>query len=177
MNLYLRILWLLLRLPFVRRREVLAPSRLPLRVWPNDCDLNFHMNNGRYLTLMDLGRTHLVAQTGLLRVVIKRRWAPVLAAAEINFIRALPPFARFELVTRVLTWDDKYFYIEQRFERNGTLHAAAFVRGVFLRGRTRIPTAQVVAALDPDLKAPPMPPALRHWKDMGELKKQHTASN
>jgi acyl-CoA thioesterase FadM len=145
-----------------------------LRVWPNDCDLNFHMNNGRYLTLMDLGRTHLVAQTGLLRVMLKRRWNPVLAAAEINFIRALPPFARFELVTRVLTWDEKYFYMEQRFERRGVLHAVAFVKGVFLRGRNRVATAQVVAALDPTLKAPPMPDAVRHWKDMGELKKRHT---
>jgi acyl-CoA thioesterase FadM len=175
-NLYLRLLWLLLRLPFVPRRPVLESSRLVLRVWPTDCDMNFHMNNGRYLTLMDLGRTHLVAQTGLLGILFKRRWAPVLAAAEINFIRALPPLARFELVSRVVTWDEKYFYMEQRFERAGVLHAVAFVRGVFLKGRNRIPTAQVVAALDPALRAPPMPAALRHWKDMGELKKQHTAA-
>lgn len=176
MNLYLRVLRLLLMLPFIRRREVLAPSRLALRVWPTDCDLNFHMNNGRYLTLMDLGRTQLVAQTGLLGVMFKRRWMPVLAAAEINYLRPLAPLARFELVSRVVTWDEKYFYMEQRFERAGVLHAVAFVRGVFLRGRSRVATAQVVAALDPTLRAPPMPAALRHWKDMGELKKQHTAA-
>jgi acyl-CoA thioesterase FadM len=174
MNLYFRVLWLLLRLPFVRRRAVLAPSRLALRVWPTDCDINFHMNNGRYLTLMDLGRTHLVAQTGLLGILFKRRWAPVLAAAEINFIRALPPLARFHLVSRVVTWDEKYFYMEQRFERGGTLHAVAYVKGVFLKGRARIPTAQVVAALDPSLSAPPMPAVLRHWGEMTELKKRHT---
>lgn len=174
MNLYLRFLLLLWTLPFVRRRALLEPSRLRLRVWPTDCDLNLHLNNGRYLTMMDLGRTHLVAQTGLLGLLFKRRWAPVLAAAEISFIRPLPPFARFELVSRVATWDEKYFYMEQRFERAGVLHAVAFVRGVFLQGRHRVPTAQVVAALDPGLRAPPMPAALRHWKDMGELKKQHT---
>ena len=176
MNLYLRVLWLLLRLPFVRRAAVLAPSRLRLRVWPTDCDFNLHMNNGRYLTLMDLGRTHLVAQTGLLRLMLKRRWNPVLAAAEINYLRPLAPFARFELVSRVATWDEKYFYMEQRFERHGTLHAVAYVKGVFLKGRTRVATAQVVAALDPRLSAPPMPAALRHWKDMTELKKLETAA-
>ena len=177
MNLYLRLLWLLLRLPFMRRHDVLQPSRLRLLVWPTDCDMNLHMNNGRYLTLMDLGRTQLVAQTGLLGIMLKRRWAPVLAAAEINFVRPLAPFARFELVSRVATWDEKYFYMEQRFERGGVLHAVAYVRGVFLKGRTRIPTVQVVATLDPGLKAPPMPAALRHWKDMGELKKRHTETH
>src|SRR6185503_3961101 len=34
-------------------------SNLSLRVWPNDLDLNIHVNNGRYLTLMDLGRMDL----------------------------------------------------------------------------------------------------------------------
>lgn len=73
MNLYLRRLWLLVQLPFVRRAGLLAPSRLTLRVWPTDCDLNFHMNNGRYLTFMDLGRVHLLAQMGLLAVALARR--------------------------------------------------------------------------------------------------------
>ena len=33
-----------------------------MRVWPNDLDTNAHMNNGRYLTLMDLGRFDLMTQ-------------------------------------------------------------------------------------------------------------------
>jgi len=59
---------------------------------------------------------HLTAQVGLLRTMIDRRWMPVIAAAEINFVRSLAPFQKFELVTSVTTWDDKYVYIEQKFE-------------------------------------------------------------
>jgi acyl-CoA thioesterase FadM len=109
-NLYLRLLFLLVRLMNVRRRGVLEDSRVSFRVMPNDCDVNLHMNNGRYLSFMDLGRLHLVAQVGLLRIVVKNRWKPVLAAAEINFIRSLAPFEKFDMVTRVVTWDDKYIY-------------------------------------------------------------------
>ena len=65
MNLYLRLLWLLWRLRSVQRRGLFEESRVAFCVWPNDCDLNLHMNSGRYPTLMDLGRVHLTAQSGL----------------------------------------------------------------------------------------------------------------
>lgn len=174
MNLYLRLMWLLLQLPFVHRRGLLDPAQLHFSVLPTDCDLNFHMNNGRYLTFMDLGRMHLLAQTGLLRAVLRWRWTPVLAAAEISFIRALPPLARFRLVSRLLTWDEKYFYLEQRFERGGTLYATSLVRGLFLKKRGRVPSAAVLDALGIAAEPPAMPDVLRHWKDLTHLKRQHT---
>ncbi len=71
MNLYCRLLFLLARIWRLPRRGLLEPSRAAFRVLPNDCDLNFHMNNGRYLSFMDLGRVHLMAQTGLLPVILK----------------------------------------------------------------------------------------------------------
>ena len=55
MNLYLRLLLLLLRIWRLPRRGVLDESRAAFHVLPNDCDINFHMNNGRYLSFMDLG--------------------------------------------------------------------------------------------------------------------------
>jgi acyl-CoA thioesterase FadM len=152
--------------------EVLAPGRLVFRVWPNDCDLNLHLNNGRYLTFMDLGRLHLIAQIGFLGILFRRRWVPVLSAAEINFIRPLGPLRKFDLITRLLTWDEKYFYIEQRFEVDGRLHAIGMVKGLFLHGRERVESRAVMAMLGLDMPAPDMPEALRHWIALSELKKQ-----
>ena len=173
MNLYLRLLRLLLRLPFVRRQALLEPGRVRFRVWPNDCDINLHMNNGRYLTFMDLGRVHLIAQIGLARELLRRRWSPVLSAAEMNFIRPLRPFQAFELTTRLLTWDDKYFYIEQRFVSAGRLHAVGMVKGLFLHGRERVDSRAVLAALGLDRAPPSLPDVVRHWNDLAALKKQH----
>ena len=173
MNLYLRLLKLLFLLPFVRRRALLDGGRVAFRVWPNDCDLNLHLNNGRYLTFMDLGRVHLLAQIGLLGELWRRHWAPVLSAAEINFIRPLQPFQKFDLVTRLLTWDDKYFYMEQRFVAGGRLCAVALVKGLFLHRHERVLSRAVLAALHLDLAAPDMPEVVRHWNDLATLKKQH----
>ena len=173
-NLYLRLIGLLLRLPFVRRQELFEPARAGFRVWPNDCDLNLHLNNGRYLTFMDLARVHFMAQAGLLVPVWRQRWLPVLSAAEMSFIRPIRPFQRFEIVTRLLTWDEKYFYIEQRFEAGGRLCATGMVKGLFLRGRERVTSAAVVGLLGLNITAPRLPDAVRHWNDLVALKKQHT---
>ena len=56
MNLYFRLLLFMLR---VRRRSRLSiwdTSHVTFRVNPADLDVQRHMNNGRYLTLMDLGQ-------------------------------------------------------------------------------------------------------------------------
>lgn len=171
MNLYLRLLWLLWRLRSVQRRGLFEESRVTFCVWPNDCDLNLHMNNGRYLTFMDLGRVHLTAQSGLLREAWHRRWMPVLAAAEITYLRSLKPFTRFDLVTRLLTWDDKYVYLEQVFERDGELCAHAYVKGVFLARGVRVPNTELLQAIGYSGEAPPMPEALQHWAALTESKR------
>jgi acyl-CoA thioesterase FadM len=168
---------LLLRLVGVRRRGVLDESRLSLRVLPNDCDVNLHMNNGRYLSFMDLGRVHLLGQLGLLPIIFRNRWKPVLAAAEINFIRPLKPLQKFELVTRVVTWDEKYVYMEQRFEARGELCAHAFVKGLFLGGEGRVGNATVLALLGYEGAPPETPEELRIWVELGNAKKQRAETD
>jgi acyl-CoA thioesterase FadM len=174
-NLYLRLLWLILRmLRGVARRGLFDESRVAFRVWPSDCDINLHMNNGRYLTFMDLGRVHLTVQAGLIPHVRRNRWMPVLAAAEITFVRSLNPFERFELVTRVMTWDEKYVYMEQLFERDGELCAHAYVKGLFLARDGRVPNEEVVRAIGYDAAPPPLADALRDWARMAASKRADT---
>jgi acyl-CoA thioesterase FadM len=131
------------------------------------------MNNGRYLAFMDLGRLHLVAQIGLLSIILRRRWGAALGAAEINFIRPLAPFQKFELVTRLMTWDEKYAYMEQRFEARGALYAHAFVKGLFVDRNGRVPPPEVAAALGTTAAPPPMPEELKIWAELGNVKKQN----
>jgi acyl-CoA thioesterase FadM len=171
-NLYLRLLILLVRLIGLPRRGLFEESRVGFRVLPTDCDVNLHMNNGRYLAFMDLGRLHLVAQIGLLGIILRRRWGAALGAAEINFIRPLAPFQKFELVTRLVTWDEKYAYMEQRFESRGMLCAHAFVKGLFLDRNGRVEPPEVAAALGTTAVPPPMPEELRIWAELGNVKKQ-----
>ena len=85
MNLWLRLLGFFLT---ARSRPALelpgGISVLHFRVWPLDLDLSLHMNNGRYLTIMDLGRIDILTRSGLLRVVVRERWTPIASGIQIS---------------------------------------------------------------------------------------------
>ncbi|MGE4373188.1 MAG: acyl-CoA thioesterase [Xanthobacter sp.] len=152
MNLWLRFLRVLISSRFGPRLSApFGVSVLMLRVWPNDLDLNAHMNNGRYLSIMDLGRVDLLIRAGLLRAVLARRWMPVLAEAQIHYRRSLAPFQRFRLETRIVGWRDHSIFLQQKFiiasgRQAGEVAATATVRGVLLeRGETpgKVPVTEI----------------------------------
>lgn len=160
MNLLLRLLRVLIATRFRGRIDVLEESVLNLVVWPTDLDLNLHMNNGRYLSVMDLGRVDHVARTGLLRLIVRNRWQPVLGTATIRYRRSLRLFQRYRLITRVVCWDEKWAYMEQRFERDGHLMAQAYVKALFRTGRRTLRSREVLNALGRMQRSPAMPPVI-----------------
>src|SRR3712207_2611966 len=115
MNLWFRLFYLIVA-SFVRPK--LDPARdvscLEFRVWPHDLDLSLHMNNGRYWTLMDLGRLDLVIRSGLWRAVVRHRWAPIVNAAKIRFRRELKLFRPFRIETRIVAWTEAFIVMEHR---------------------------------------------------------------
>lgn len=135
----------------------LDEARLSFLVTPVDCDVYGHMNNGRYLTVMDFGRWNHTQRSGLLRAFRKNAWWPVLGAAQIEYRRELRLFTRYELVTRIAAWEGKWFWFEQRFETEGHVHARAVVRGVIRHRGKSLPMAEVMHALGYDLASPPPP--------------------
>ncbi len=144
MNLWLRLLHLIVASLFRARldpsRDV---SRLAFRVWPHDLDTSLHMNNGRYWTIMDLGRADLMIRSGLWRAVLREKWTPVVSAAKIRFRRELKPFRAFRLETRILAWGDTWLVMEHRIVTTGRdgseiLAAIALVRaGLYDRSAKR----------------------------------------
>lgn len=154
MNLWFRLLWLLLQQPFRPQLGALDTSVLNLRVWPSDLDPNLHMNNGRYLALMDLGRLDLVLRIGLGRVCWQRGWRPVAGAVSIRFRRPLNPLAHFSLRTRILGWDEKWFYLEQVFMTGDIEAAQAVFRGLFVHRRNRVSSWAILQALNLSLESP-----------------------
>ena len=143
MNLWLRLLHLVATSAVRPRLDpVRDVSRLAFRVWPHDLDTSFHMNNGRYWTLMDLGRADLMIRSGLWRAVIEHRWLPVVGAAKIRFRRELRLFRPFILKTRIVTWADTWVVIEHQVasrdrESREILNAVALVRVGLYDRRTR----------------------------------------
>ena len=179
MNLWLRLVWLLLTAS--KRPPLTLPvstSVLHFRVWPHDLDLSLHMNNGRYLTLMDLGRLDIMLGSGLLRAALRHRWTPIASAITIRYRRELRPFQKFRLETRLINWDKTLVVMEQTFfiaggSRDGQVAARAlFKGGLYDRSsKTFVPIARLMETIGVSAESPaPTPEIEAFLKADAELK-------
>ncbi|MEQ9675416.1 MAG: acyl-CoA thioesterase, partial [Roseovarius indicus] len=80
---------------------------------PWDIDIWMELNNGRTLTLYDLGRIPMAYRVGLVDVLKRKRWGLTMAGASVRYRRRVRTFQTVEMHSRGAYWDDKFFYIEQ----------------------------------------------------------------
>jgi acyl-CoA thioesterase FadM len=123
------------------------------------------MNNGRYLTIMDLGRLDMVLRSGIWRAIRANGWSPMLGSAVIRFRRELRPFARYRLETRIVGWTDTISIVEQTFvivsgAHRGTVAARALVKAGFYdrRSRSFVPVVKLIQALGVSAEEAVSPP-------------------
>jgi len=139
-------------------------STIPVRIWPHDLDLNLHANNGRILTISDVGRLDMAVRAGLLMKCISRGWKPVVAATTVRYRKSLKPFRRYDLQSRILTWDEKWVYFEHRFVRKGEVAVVIYVRGGFVGSKGMVPPEKLNALMGMNLEAPAHPEWLKQWQ-------------
>lgn len=167
MSLLARLIGVILGALFGRRLQPLDESRLAMMVWPTDLDPNLHMNNGRYLTVMDLGRVDLMVRIGLARTALKRKWMPVVAAVQVRYRRSLAPFERYTLTTRLLGWDGKWFFLEQRFiRRDGSVAALGWVKAAIRKPGGTVDADELQQAMGLALTPVPLQPDLARWIEL-----------
>jgi acyl-CoA thioesterase FadM len=146
-----------------RQAFALGESTLHLRVWPNDLDLNIHMNNGRYLTLMDLGRMDLMFRSGAVRLWLLKGSQPLVGLSMCRHFKALKVFQEFTLISRIIGWDEKWIYFEQRFMSRGQLYALGVVKGLMQGPKGSIPTSELMGVLGIQAPSPALPAYVADW--------------
>ena len=162
----LRLLKALLTSALRPRVDPFGTAAIHMRVWPNDLDLNVHVNSGRYLTFMDIGRVELLARMRLFRKVIRQGWRPINGGTMITFRRSLLLWERFTVRTRILCWDEKWFYFEHVIERrNGELAAIANARGLFRGPGGNVSPARVIELSGRHFDSPPLPQCIVLWRE------------
>ena len=154
------------------RLAVLDEDVIQMRVWPNDIDLNLHMNNGRYLAVMDYARTHLLARAGLLEHIVRSRWQPLVGAVWMTYRRSLPLFTKFAVASRLVCWDERWFYIEQTFTGGEGLVAVGWVKGALRDASGVVEPQTVLSRVSPGVVSPPMPEAVATWNELTREKLQ-----
>lgn len=166
---YIRLFKVMTSARFKRKLGYDGESVLKLRVWPWDIDFYPEMNNGRHLTLMDLGRMDMAQRSGLMKVMHENRWGFVVAGASVRFRRKLPPFRKFKLHSQVIGYDERWFYFYQTTERRKQLCSSALIRTGILRKGGVVPAREVMKKMGVEF-SPTVPEWVQAWIDADELR-------
>jgi acyl-CoA thioesterase FadM len=166
-NVIWRTLLVILRARLHKHRRPLAAnaiSRIRVTTLPTDIDLLRHMNNGRYLSLFDLGRWDLLIRTGLADATRQQGWYPVVSNETITFRKSLNLWQPFVIETRFIGHDDRAFFLEHRAVVDGEIYARAIIRARMLRrtGGT-VPHEELFAAIGRPEGLPEVEPWLHEW--------------
>ncbi|MGH1526944.1 thioesterase family protein [Leifsonia sp. L25] len=149
---------------FGRRLGHWDVARTKFRVLPTDLDILKHMNNGVYLSIADIGRFDLLQRNGVWAIFKSRGWYPVVASETISFRKSLELWQPFVVESRILGFDDKAVYVEQRFTVDGEIYTQAFIRGRFLKRRGGVVTIdELLEAVGPSPTDVTVPEWLVEW--------------
>jgi acyl-CoA thioesterase FadM len=131
---------------------------------PWDIDMWMELNNGRTLSLLDLGRIPLAIRTGLLEVLRHEKWGLAVAGTSVRYRRRVRTLERFEMRSRLVTWDDKFFYLEQgMWARNGDCANHALFRTAVTDRNGLVKTQRVRDAMGVTQDAPAVPDWVAQW--------------
>ena len=163
--------------PFVRiAKDTFLASRQPIFTsmtqthvsqhicWPHDLDFWLELNNGRALSLYDIGRTAMAQRAGLIAALRQNRWGLTMAGSCTRFRRRIHGFERFEMRSRAVCWDDKFTYIEQSmWKRSGECASHALYRAAITDKNGIVAPTRALAAMNHDAVSPPMPDWIAAW--------------
>lgn len=163
--------------PYVRlAKELVINRRAPrLRIgeihrsghicWPWGIDMFCELNNGRTLTLFDLGRFGMLVRLNFLPAARARRWAGSVAGSSIRYRRRVRMFDRVEMRSRMIGWDRRFFYSEQSLWRGETCCSHALVRIAVTGPEGMVPPGVVVRELQFPEESPTLPDWAMAWAE------------
>ena len=162
--------------PFLRMaKEVMLARRagpLPLGqahvsrhlCWPWDLDLWVELNNGRTLTLMDLGRIPMFIRSGLTATIRRHGWGITVAGVSVRYRRRIRAFERFTLQSRILGWDERFLYVEHVIrKRGGEAATQALYRIAATCPEGILPAPRLAEAAGFGAQSPALPAWVRAW--------------
>ena len=142
---------------------ILEPHISNHRIWPWDLDPWRELNNGRTLTLFDLGRIPMSVRMGFDKVAKAKGWGITVAGNSTRYRRRVTLFQQVTQISRVVGWDDRFTYLEQSFWRGDDCTSHMLLRSAFTSKTGIVPPAEVLAALGQPVQSPALPDWISHW--------------
>jgi acyl-CoA thioesterase FadM len=140
-------------------------DEIEFRCHPWDIDMFMEMNNGRILTLYDLGRTALSVKCGLMRTLKQNRWGLVVAGSSVRYRKRVRMFDKITMKTQCVATDDKWFYLEQSMWVKGHPCSSVLIRAGVTSKNGIVPPLQVIDAAGEKPMTSDIPMWVQEWID------------
>jgi acyl-CoA thioesterase FadM len=163
MNLYLRLIFTLLRAWRLPRFTVGTTLERQFRVLPNDIDINGHMNNGRYMTMVDLMLMEYFVRIGFAGVLIKQGWRPMSGGSFITYRKGLKPFQQYRLRYKIDACDEFWNFMRFEFLDGDKVCASGYMKGAAVGRDGLVPNAKSYAKLGLAALPNSVPEAVQNW--------------
>ena len=138
--------------------------------WPWDLDPWMELNNGRTLTLLDLGRIPMAGRMGMLRAAFGNGWGVTVAGLSMRYRRRVRAFHRFEMHSRLIGWDDRFLYLEQAMVRHGIHLNHLLCRWAITGKEGIVPPAELLEKMGHDPAPPELPVWVQSWIEAEALR-------
>ncbi|XP_066287796.1 protein THEM6-like [Branchiostoma lanceolatum] len=167
------ITWMVAKLQkTIRKKGVLEDVVTYGLVTTTDLDFMCHKNNARFSRKCDFGRFMLWESTGIWDSVRKLGGSAVLGASTVRFRRSLQFLEPFRVRSKVLCWDNKAFYVEQRLEslRDNFICAIVYCKQTMIRVS---PAKVVEATCGEPMASPEFPSEITAWIEMNNISSEN----
>lgn len=165
--------------PFIRlAKELFIASRQPRlesltathisyhRCWPHDLDAFAELNNGRVLTLYDLGRMAMAQRIGLVGVLRREGWGMTMAGSSVRYRQRIKGFEKFEMRSRAVCWDDKFIYmVQSMWKMDGTCASQVLYRGAVTDKNGLVRPPRILEAMGQKAVSPTPPDWIANWME------------
>lgn len=138
--------------------------------WPWDLDPWVELNNGRTLTLYDLGRIPLAMRSGLIPILKQKGWGITVAGNSTRYRRRIRVFNRFTMISRMIGWDHRFIYMDQSMWKGGECCNQVLIRSAVTSAKGIVPPSEVVAALGHEADSPELPEWIKAWVEADAIR-------
>ena len=132
-----------------------------MRAWPWDIDPFGDLNNGRIVTLSDVGRISFFRRIGLIAAMRRRRWGLAMAGSAPQYRKRVTMWTPLSFRTRLVGRDARFLFVRHVLYARDVPAAEIACRLVTTEKGRIAPTDEVMAELGAPDWNPPLPDWMR----------------
>lgn len=133
------------------------------RAWPWDTDMFGELNNGRILTLFELGRWQSTVRVGMIAPFLKGKMGFAVAGVSVRYRRRIPLFQRYRMQTRIIGYDDRFIYVDQTMWQGETCANQLLLRAAIREKSKTVPPVEFLKRMGYPTDQPDLPPWVNAW--------------